>query len=331
MSKAKRGGKGTSDALATGAAEQLKRILALVPLCADDRPHRIAEVAARAGTDEATLKRDLLALSQRFDDPGAFVEGVEIFLEADEFRVRSDHFLRPMRLTLAELAALDLGLALLRSESAVEERPVIERAGERLQAALARLPGAGPDDPLHHAAYAGNQVDEGHLAELRRAIRTRRKARISYRKPDAAAAQSREVHPLGVVHASGHWYLVANGDEDEVLRVFRLDRIEEVEVLTVAAQVPPGFSVDQLFRDGKAFVGEPAAELVVRYGPRIARWIAEREGVPLEGDGSVVVRHPLADVDWAVRYVLQYGADAEVLAPDEVRVRMRERLRGIGV
>jgi putative protein kinase ArgK-like GTPase of G3E family len=33
----------------------------------------------------------------------------------------------------------------------------------------------------------------------------------------------------------------------------------------------------------------------------------------------VVVRYPLADRAWAVRHVLQYGADAVVLAPASVR------------
>jgi hypothetical protein len=32
-------------------------------------------------------------------------------------------------------------------------------------------------------------------------------------------------------------------------------------------------------------------------------------------DGSLVVEHRMADAEWAVRHVLQYGADAEVLAP----------------
>lgn len=326
MSKGNRGAKAATDALATGAAEQLKRILALVPLCADERPHRFADVAARAGTDEATLKRDLLALSQRFDDPAAFVEGVEIYLDADEFRVRSDHFLRPMRLTLAELAALDFGLSLLRSEHAVEERPVLDRARARLQAALAKLPGSDADAELHQAAYGSTVGVDTRLRELRRAISARRKVRIEYQKADAPKPEAREVHPLAVVHASGHWYLVGTGDEDAVLRVFRVDRIGGVQVLESKAAVPAGFSVDAVFKDGKAFVGEPVAELVVRYGPRISRWIAEREGVAVDADGSVVIRHPLADLDWAVRYVLQYGPDAEVLAPAEVRERMQERL-----
>jgi predicted DNA-binding transcriptional regulator YafY len=41
-----------------------------------------------------------------------------------------------------------------------------------------------------------------------------------------------------------------------------------------------------------------------------------------------VVEHPLADMDWAVRHVLQYGPDVDVLEPVEVREKVCERLAG---
>ena len=66
--------------------------------------------------------------------------------------------------------------------------------------------------------------------------------------------------------------------------------------------------------------------MTVRYSPRIARWIAEREEGDLADDGSFVVKHPLADTDWAVRHVLQYGPEAEVVEPAAVREAMKKRL-----
>jgi len=38
------------------------------------------------------------------------------------------------------------------------------------------------------------------------------------------------------------------------------------------------------------------------------------------------MEHPLADVQWGVRHVLQYGPDAEVLEPAEVRDELTRRL-----
>ena len=41
------------------AADQLRRILLVIPRVADGEPHSIADIAARAGVPFATLLRDL--------------------------------------------------------------------------------------------------------------------------------------------------------------------------------------------------------------------------------------------------------------------------------
>jgi predicted DNA-binding transcriptional regulator YafY len=41
------------------------------------------------------------------------------------------------------------------------------------------------------------------------------------------------------------------------------------------------------------------------------------------------VEHPLADPEWGMRHVLQYGDKAEVLEPASLRERLRERLAAI--
>jgi predicted DNA-binding transcriptional regulator YafY len=64
----------------------------------------------------------------------------------------------------------------------------------------------------------------------------------------------------------------------------------------------------------------------VRYSPRIARWVAEREGVAAAEDGRLTLEHPVADESWAVRHVLQYGPDAEVVEPAELRAAIVKRL-----
>ena len=67
----------------------------------------------------------------------------------------------------------------------------------------------------------------------------------------------------------------------------------------------------------------------IRYAPRIARWIAEREGVAPDADGAVTLDWPLADVDWAVRHVLQYAGDARVLEPAELRAAVAARVEAM--
>lgn len=303
------------------AAAQLRRILHLIPALADDRDHPIDEIAERAGVDRKTLVRDLRSLADRFEDPSGFVEGVSIFIDGEQVSVHASHFLRPMRLTPAELAALELGLAMLRAERPPEEHRAIDGARGRLRRVLA---GSVADPPV--TAELGGADEAGVRASLRTAVRSRKKARIGYQKADAEAPPLRIVCPYATVFASGAWYLVARCDDTASLRFFRTDRIRSVEVLEQSFRRPAGFVAEELVQNGRAFLADGAGSVTVRYGPRIARWIAEREGTAVAADGSLTLTHPLADVDWAVRHVLQYGPDAEVLAPPAVRSAVRLRL-----
>jgi predicted DNA-binding transcriptional regulator YafY len=309
------------------AAAQLKRILHVIPTLADDQDHPIEDVARLAGVDRKTIVKDLRSVAERFDDPGGFVEGVAILIDPECVSVRTDHFHRPMRLTRRELAALELGLAMIRGERPPDEHRAIDNARKRLGAVVAQLPEDAERDlsdgrvgvPL---VAAGE--DPAHRALLRSAIEEGLKVRLAYQKADAPAPTARTVCPHALVHASGMWYLVGHCD-DSGLRFFRMDRVHRVELLDERFE-PGDLAAAAELPAGPMFRAEGAGTVTIRYSPAIARWIAERSGRDVEADGSLTIEHPCADTDWAVRHVLQYGPDAEVLSPDAVRDAVRERL-----
>jgi len=304
------------------ASAQLRRILHLIPELGDGEAHSIAEIAQRMAVDREVLVGDIRTISERYDTPGGFIQGLTIYLEADRVEVRSDQFLRPMRLTRPELLALELGLAVLRNERPPEERRSIERASERLTGVLAGT-------PVHESDYRitslGEMGDPEHIRRLQQASGSLRRVRLTYRKSGADRASTRMLCPYGIVFASGTGYIVADCGK-EGLRFFRLDRVEGVEVVEDRYERPKDFSLEAVIREGRAFHATDAGTLKVRYSPKVARWIGEREGKALDQDGSLTLEHPLADPDWAVRHVLQYGPDAEVLEPVAVREEIVRRL-----
>jgi proteasome accessory factor C len=312
------------------AAEQLRRVLLLIPQLADDKEHDINDVAHRLGVDRSTFLRDVRSLADRFDDPGGFVEGVNIFYDERVVSVRASHFLRPMRLTMAELAALELGLAMIRGVRPPDEHAVIDGARSRLREALAELPDAEPVEATRVAEFGALTPELRILREtLRAASRDHHKVRIGYQKADASAPVSRVVCPYGLIFARGTWYLVAHCESSAGLRVFRLDRIGSAEPSSDAFATPNESVLASVVQDGRVFHTEdPVATVAIRYSPRIARWIAEREHATVAADGSLTREYPLADADWAVRHVLQYGPEAEILEPKEIRAMVRARLAG---
>lgn len=298
------------------AAAQLKRILDLIPRLADGDEHPIDEVAKAAGTDATSVLRDLESVSERFDVPGGFVEGVNIFVDEGNVCVNAMQFHRPMRLTMPELCALELGLTMLRRERTPAEQAPIDRALERLRQTISRVPADDRHEGIRHAELGAAGAAE-HLAALRSAVATNHRVVLQYRAGAATESTTRTIDPHSLVFAEQMWYVVASTG-DATLRIFRLDRVESVEVLDETFERDPSAGL-RVQEAGRAFVSGTSNQMTVRYSPRIARWVAEREQAPLDADGSLTMTHPVADDSWAVRHVLQYGPDAEVVAPQSIR------------
>jgi len=313
----------------TTAAATFRRLMTVLPRFAERDTHRLEDLAAECDVPVAQLSADLQALSNRFDDPGGYVEGVAVLIDGEEVSVRTDHFRRPMRLTVAELCALELGLALLEREHEGEDATIHPMAllRARLAELITRLPQDAAYDGLRDGALA-HPAQVRAVPTLRDALRRRRVVELHYQKDHDDDAQRRTVRPYALRFSRGAWYLSGWCERSDGMRLFRCDRIMTVTLTDREHTVPTDFSVEQLMVDGKVFqVGEPTPVLTVRYSAGIARWIAERDRGPLEADGSAFRTMPLADREWAIRHVLQYGPDAEIVSPTELREEVVARLK----
>ncbi|MFW5947753.1 MAG: helix-turn-helix transcriptional regulator [Gemmatimonadota bacterium] len=306
------------------AEAQLARILHLIPLAARDGGATYEELAEAVDADPDTVVADLETVAGReFYHPAGSGDGIQLVLGADRVRAwTTGAFRRPVRLDLREAAALHLGLRLRaadRGDGAVPDR--LRELEDRIAWAVpAELDGVLVADPGECDALRGALVD---------AARTRRRCEIDYLKPGAPGPELRTVDPYAVVYAAGRWYVIAGDEDRDAPRVFRVDRVLDVRRTDRRFTVPDDFDpADWLDLDhGRVFRADGDLDVTVRYSPRVARWIIERgEGEP-QDDGSVLVTHTVADPGWIVRHVLQYGPDAEVVAPVEVRGWVREAVQ----
>lgn len=312
------------------AAAQLRRLLTLIPHLSDGEEHSVEEIAAIVGIPITQLIDDLRSLVERYDLPGGFVEGVRIFQDDKIVSVTTPHFHRPMRLTMSELCVLELGLAIIIRERPPDEIGPARQAIEKLRQIITRIPGDEKFAGLREASMEAGGVPAERLATVRKAVMTRRKVRVLYRRGSSSQSEWRVVCPYTLAFTNGMWYVVAYCEHEADLRFFRLDRVEEVEIRSESYEIPADFSPEALFKEGRPFMSNEAGETVrVRYSAQVARWIAEREGRQLEPDGTLVVDRPLSDRAWAVRHVLQYGPEAELLEPHDVRQMVMKRLRSM--
>jgi proteasome accessory factor C len=298
------------------ASTQLNRIVTVVAElsrreAAGEPALTLAEVAAGQGTTADQIQRDIRALTQASDEPDAeWLQSLSVWQEGDRLSVSSrGPFRRPIRFTGDELLALQVGLATEEGNECALSRELAEvvRADARGARSFA----------VEAAAGAG----EAAVADLaRRAMDERLPLSILYAGGHDRAGTPRVIEPHQVVVAEGRVYIVAWCRRSGGWRNFRADRVIDAMVEKGTFRLRADFVP---FADGEAvFRAEPddVDEVTVRFGPGIARWLEERyPDAKRQADGSVDVTFPVADPAWLVRHVLQYGPDAEVLAPAEYR------------
>jgi proteasome accessory factor C len=306
------------------ARARLQRIMRILPLFESRTEICSADLERITKIPIQTVIDDLRALTSRHGDPGGFVEAVGIEIHPDRISIRASHFLRPLRLTDAEVCALELGMALLAQSRPLDEQSVIERA----RAKVHRLLSVAFSQSAHCDFYSEIPLprDRSIAETLRQGCQERRAVVIEYHAAGAESSSERLVHPYAVVATHGTWFVVAHCTRAGAMRLFRADRIAKARLTEQAFQVPADLSaIVDLYR--KPYLGDRGPKLVIRYSARIAAWIAEREKAQLDSDGTVTVAHPLGEDAWAVRHVLQYAGEAEVLAPERIRRAVLQRLQ----
>jgi predicted DNA-binding transcriptional regulator YafY len=142
----------------------------------------------------------------------------------------------------------------------------------------------------------------------------------------------READPYGFVVNSGRVYCVAYDHSRRDMRVFAIDSVSEVDMLARTFVKPSDFDVDAFAASSISGVMHGGAETTVRvrFAPRVAkaaaaaRVVAERQ-IERASDGSIEIEYRVTDVDELARWVLGWGAQAEIVAPESVR----ERIAGV--
>ena len=109
------------------------------------------------------------------------------------------------------------------------------------------------------------------------------------------------------------------------MRDFAIHRMRRVTITTESYEVPRGFDFRKYMADsfGIEKGGRPV-EAAIRFASTQALWIRERKWhrsarIQEELDGSLVLRLRITETSELRRWILQFGSQAEVLAPASLR------------
>ena len=198
-------------------------------------------------------------------------------------------------------------------------------ADARLDSLFAASPGA-------IKSYTGKE----HLLDtVFDALEQRLECSLAYRPASAGEVRSYVIQPLRLVEHRGGLYLFIRVPRHGIIRIIALDRIESIELGDRNFAYPEDFDAEALLATAFDLTFDDPVTAVIRFSAKDAPYVRERRyggEVSFEDgpDGSLTMTIETSGREDLLRWILSFGAGAEILGPPELRERTRTELARAG-
>jgi len=302
--------------------ERLTAILFLLQDGGRRRQRTSEEIAGHFEVSKRTILRDIQALCEM---------GVPILSRDGSgggYSLPSHYHLSPLPLTVREAILLQLSLSTLAN---LADTPFAPERASLLAKLRALLPPARQAEAEEWMKSISIDVPKRtytvpFVETLLQAAQERQWLVTTYRS--ARRVSTQRLLPKRVTSHSGFWYCEAYALEHAEERHYRVDRFVSVEPMTEPPDVEP--------RDRRPpYDHESHPEVIVRlteFGVlqvERERHLGEAIIPGEEGGGIWQFRCPPSELDWLTRYLLSLGPHADIVAPEELRQRVRQTAKEI--
>ena len=278
---------------------------------------RAEDLAETFEVNKRTIYRDVQALSEM---------GVPVVaVPGQGYSLMDGYFLPPLRFSSDEATMLLLGADFVAQNFDAQYRAAALSATRKLEAVL-------PDALKHEVEYlhnsirfvATNELSPTHadmLLQLRRALVERKTVRFDYyaRFGDTAKPQAtREADAYAIAHLGGVWYLIAYDHTRRARRHFRIDRIENLKLLSKTFARPRDFQLEQ-----EDTLRERTVTIRALFTTASARWVREARYYFMTdaqdtADGLLVTLQVREERE-VLQWLLGWGSQVRILEPASLR------------
>ena len=194
--------------------------------------------------------------------------------------------------------------------------------------------------PSYFPADASTAVVADRLRTLADALFARKRVSFVYHGIARTEPTKREVQPFGLLFQHSRWYLVAFDPMREDMRVFRVDRMDEVKRNTKSPNTPD-YRIPDDFRLADYAQKEPwelgesnegPVTVNVRFDFPRSLW-ADRNGhgekVEEHDDGASIRAFQVSQPDPFLRWILSLSGEAMIVSPAEMADDLRAMAREV--
>ena len=287
------------------------RLFELLYLLVEKREVTAGELAKRLEVSERTIYRDVDALS---------AAGIPVYAQKGKgggVRLMDQFVLDKALLSQSQQDEVLFALQAIRATGGGEE------ALSRLSALFRRDGGDWLE--VDFTDWGSASAERENFSLVKRSILERRPLTFTYYS-SAGEKSRRTVEPARLVFKSGCWYLSAFCRSKQDWRIFRLVRMEELT--PEEGSCPPRRPPAQL--EPPMPEGYRGVDLRLRFAPsaawRVRDYFHPRQIAP-QPDGTLLVECTFPEDQWLLSFLLSFGGQLEVLAPDYWRDILKEELK----
>lgn len=280
-----------------------KRYLTLFKKLQDGRFPTIEELTQELDVSASTLKRDLQTLREEY--------GLEIKYSADK-----------KGYSLANTQEKDFQLLL----DLLELKEKVEHISANYKQATQNK---------RYISFERNGSFKGmHLIpDIVEAIKQNRKIRFHYLSFQKEEGKQYELEPLLVVENRNRWYVIGYHKESVMIRMFGLDRIEQVEYGETIKEPCP-FDYDKYYQHtlGVTYLLDEPQQIVLSFLPELGKYI---KTLPIHHSQKILVDNQdelrvelylVMNMDLE-RQLLSYGKNVKVIEPSALAEKLKENYR----
>lgn len=280
------------------------------------------EIANHFEVSRRTILRDIQALCEMGIPIGADLG------TTGGYTLPPDYSLPPLALTLHEALLLRLALSSLAKLGEIPFKKERESLLAKVQILLPRRESEKLDqfEEALSLDVPSRVYPTPFLDQLLESAREERWVAVTYRSEKGVSQQT--LLPMRVRSEMGLWYCEAYSSERQEMRNYRVDRFLEVKPATLLPQVePPASTILHVHPSFPEVRIHLTARGVLRLecDPHLGTRLQRNE----EGDGWLSMHLRPDEYDWLVRELLRLGTDAEVLAPEALRLRVLQEAQKI--
>ena len=290
------------------------------------------ELASLCGATVRTIQRDLLVLQSDLHIP---IEKKS----HDRYVILKDFVLPPVAYSVYEAISLFLAARLIIRQTD-EGNPHIRSAIDKL---ISMMPEPAAAQLSQSVAFLNkrpvnleglNIFEKASLAWV-----TQKRLRIIYQSLNSQHAKEWCVNPYFIEMTGVGYsiYLIGYAESGEKMGIytFKLNRIQEIEILNEDFEIPHEIKMDELLGSAWGVIYGEEVRVKLKFSPEVTRRVKESVWHPSQtienlADGGCILTMKVGSTLEMTPWIRGWGVDVEVLEPQELRAQFKgwaERLR----